>query len=94
MVEMVLYQVNGAKIEGHSKSATRLGEPLTQSELAAAIFNAIPEEGMTPEEMFELVRIQAEWHQYELAPHQFLLSLARLLEGGFISASTRAVGRS
>ncbi len=98
MVEIVLHQISGAEIQRERGEEIRVvgQEAVAQMalDLRVAIYDAIPEEGITPEEVFELVRVQAEWNRIGVAPHQFFLSIVTLLEGGFISASTRAVDKA
>ncbi len=85
MIEIVLHQVPGAQIEGVGDAAMMVTN---------AIFHAIQKEGTTTEELFEVLTIQAEFARQTLSLHQFFLAIASLLGGGFISASTRAVGRA
>ena len=99
MVEIVLHQIPDAygslDFQRARGAILAEGEQIKEDlalDLRCAIFDAIPKEGITPEEVFELMRVQAEWEHREVAPHQFFLSIVTLLEGGFISASTRDVG--
>lgn len=100
MVEIVLHRIPDAygslDFPRTHGEAIRVVSEQVEEDLAlglrCGIIDAIPEGGITPEEVFELVMVQAEWDHHELPPHQFFLAIVDLLDRGFISASTRAVG--
>ncbi len=97
MVEIALHHTTPGA-DYHVGEEIRFMEPAQEeqrkvrAELRANIYHAIPPEGITPEEVFELVMVKAEWNRSTVAPHEFFLAIVYLLGQHFISASTRAVG--
>ena len=89
MVEIVLHRVPGAVVVLKSLKDVSRGRTPKSCELHDPIFNAIPDGGITPEALFDVVMAQAPEAIVGLLPHQFFLAIVALLDGGFISTEVR-----
>ncbi len=85
MVEIILQRVPESEIETNFDE--QAGCARESGQLGTAIFNAIPKDGTTPEEVFNTLSKLFP----ETTAHEFFLTITSLITGGFIRANIQRV---